>query len=75
MSGVTMSNAFAKIAKSSTTAEGLVSELYQRLSHSPQKAAFALDLLSIEKIEDLTAPPYISKGLNWLEKHLTVGDA
>ncbi|MCI2400875.1 AAA family ATPase [Aliiroseovarius subalbicans] len=74
MSGVSMSNAFAEITNSSKTAEGLVSDLYQRLSQSPQKAAFALDLLSIEKIEDLTAPPYIAKGLNWLEKRLTAGD-
>lgn len=74
ISGVGMSNAFAKIAKSSKTAEGLISELFERLSRSPQKASFALDLLSIEKIEDLTAPPYISEGLKWLEKHLAVGD-
>ena len=75
MSGVSMTNAFAKIAKSSKTAEGLLLELYRRLLKSPEKAAFALDLLSIEKIADLSAPPYISKGLEWLEKHLTDGDA
>ncbi len=75
MSGVTMTNAFAKIAKSSETAEVLLLDLYQRLLKSPEKAAFALDLLSIEEIKDLSAPPYISKGLEWLEKHLTAGDA
>ncbi|AEV38432.1 hypothetical protein PSE_3928 [Pseudovibrio sp. FO-BEG1] len=75
MSGVSMSNAFAKIASSSKTAEGLVEGLYQRLSQSPQKAAFALDLLSVENIDDLVAPPYIAKGLSWLEKRLNAGDA
>lgn len=69
--GCTMTNAFAKKAKDTNTACELAQKLFKRLSKNPQKAAFALDLLSIENFEELTEPPYIKNGLSWLEKHLT----
>ena len=68
LSGVTMTNAFAKIAKGARTADALSKDLFDRLSKNPQKAAFALDLLGVEKIKELVAPPYVINGLTWLEK-------
>lgn len=69
--GSTMTNKFAKIARDTKTACELAQELFKQLSKNPQKAAFALDLLSVENFEKISEPPYIKNGLSWLEKHLT----
>ena len=71
LGGVTMTNALAKIANDAKTANTLGKELFDRLSKNPQKAAFALDLLDVQNIKQLAAPPYVEAGLEWLEKQLT----
>lgn len=75
MSGTGMTNTFADLVKKSTTADELLKGIFKRLSKNPQKAAFALDLLSIKDMEALTAPPYITNGLTWLNTHLSQGDS
>ena len=69
-----MTRAFAKSISAEPTPEDLATALFDRLSKYPEKAAFALDLLYIENIKSLRAPPYIDKGLTWLAGRLTGGE-
>ncbi|MFH5774498.1 AAA family ATPase [Paracoccus sp. NGMCC 1.201697] len=69
-----MTRAFAKSISDASTPEDLATALFERLDKSPEKAAFALDLLYIEDIKVLRAPPYIEKGLIWLAGALTGGE-
>lgn len=66
-----MTRAFAKSISTEPTPENLATALFDRLAKYPEKAAFALDLLYIEDIKMLRAPPYIEKGLIWLASTLT----
>ncbi|MFT3687706.1 ATP-dependent nuclease [Paenirhodobacter sp.] len=69
-----MTRAFAKSISTASTPEDLATALFDRLAKYPEKAAFALDLLYIEDIKVLRAPPYIEKGLIWLAGALTGGE-
>lgn len=69
-----MTRAFAKFISDEPTSEDLATALFDRLAKYPEKAAFALDLLYIEDIKVLRAPPYIEKGLIWLSGALTGGE-
>jgi len=69
-----MTRAFAKSIAAEPTPEGLAKALFDRLDKYPEKAAFALDLLYIEDINVLRAPPYIDKGLTWLAGELKGGE-
>jgi predicted ATP-dependent endonuclease of OLD family len=49
---------------------GVIGErMYQALKDG-KKAEFALDILEIEKFDDITVPHYIAEGLQWLLKQL-----
>ncbi|MFC0159117.1 MULTISPECIES: ATP-dependent nuclease [Mameliella] len=69
-----MTRAFANSIAAEPTPEDLATALFDRLAKYPEKAAFALDLLYIEDIKVLRAPPYIEKGLIWLAGALTGGE-
>ena len=69
-----MTKAFAKSISSAPTPEALTKALFDRLAKYPEKAAFALDLLYIEDIKSLRAPPYIETGLTWLAGQLKGGE-
>lgn len=69
-----MTRAFAKSIAAELTPEDLATALFDRLAKYPEKAAFALDLLYIEDIKVLRAPPYVEKGLIWLADALTGGE-
>ena len=69
-----MTRAFEKFISDEPTPEDLATALFDRLAKYPDKAAFALDLLYIEDIKVLRAPPYIEKGLIWLSGALTGGE-
>lgn len=69
-----MTRAFAKSISAASTPEDLATALFDRLAKYPEKAAFALDLLYIENIKALQAPPYIDKGLTWLAGQLKGGE-
>lgn len=69
-----MTRAFAESISSEPTPEDLAKALFDRLDKYPEKAAFALDLLYVEDIKALRAPPYIDKGLTWLEGQLKGGE-
>ena len=69
-----MTRAFANSIATEHTPEDLAAALFDRLSKYPEKAAFALDLLYIEDIKLLRAPPYVEKGLIWLAGALTGGE-
>lgn len=71
LSGVTMTNAFAKIVKEGSDGDEIAQKLFERLRARAEKAAFALDLLASKKLEELVAPPYIADGLTWLEQQLS----
>ena len=71
LSGVTMTNAFAKIVREGSDGDEIAKKLFERLRERAEKAAFALDLLASKKLEELVAPPYIANGLTWLEKQLS----
>ncbi|WP_114011773.1 AAA family ATPase [Cohaesibacter intestini] len=66
-----MTRAFEKSISNEPTPEDLAKALFDRLVKYPEKAAFALDLLYVEDIKALRAPPYIDKGLTWLARQLT----
>ncbi len=68
-----MTRAFAKSIAEAQTPGDLAKALFDRLAKYPEKAAFALDLLYIEDIETLRAPPYIDTGLTWLVRQLKGG--
>ena len=68
-----MTRAFEKSISDEPTPEGLAKALFDRLNKYPEKAAFALDLLYVEDIKALRAPPYIDKGLTWLSGQLNGG--
>ena len=70
LSGVTMTNAIAKIAKEGTDGGEIAKEMFERLRKRPEKAAFALDILASKKLEELVAPNYVATGLNWLDNQL-----
>ena len=70
LSGETMTNAFAKIVQEGSDSEQIAQKLYDRLRASPEKAAFALDLLTGEKLCQLAPPSYIKEGLSWLHEQL-----
>ena len=72
LSGVTMTNAFAKIVRESESADELARQIFDRLRERAEKAAFALDLLTSEEVKALVVPPYIADGLTWLEQQLSV---
>lgn len=61
-----MTRTFAKSIAEAKAPEDLAKALFDRLAKKPEKAAFALDLLYIEDIKVLRAPPYINSGLIWL---------
>lgn len=69
-----MTRAFAKSIATEPTPENLAKALFDRLAKNPEKAAFALDLLYIEDIKALRAPPYIDTGLTWLASQLKSGE-
>lgn len=69
-----MTRAFEKFISDEPMPEDLATALFDRLAKYPDKAAFALDLLYIEDIKVLRAPPYIEKGLIWLSGALTGGE-
>ncbi len=69
-----MTRAFAKSIADEPTPEDLAKALFDRLAKYPEKAAFALDLLYIEDINALQAPPYIDIGLTWLAGQLKGGE-
>lgn len=70
LSGVTMTNKFAKIISEGANPEDIAKGLYERLRDRPQKAAFALDVLSSKEFEHLVPPTYIDVGLKWLAAQL-----
>ncbi len=70
LSGVTMTNAFAEIIRKGANVGDIAQGLYDRLRNSPQKAAFALDLLVSENFDQLVLPPYVKKGFCWLQERL-----
>ncbi|MEM0928040.1 MAG: AAA family ATPase [Pseudomonadota bacterium] len=70
LKGDTMTNKFAKIVTNGTDAEAVAQGLYERLRDHPQKAAFALDVLSSDQFEKFVPPSYITEGLSWLEGQL-----
>lgn len=70
-----MTRDFGKYIATAATPEDLAEELFNRLAKNTDKAAFALDLLYIEDIKALKAPPYIDKGLTWLVGKLNGGEA
>ena len=70
LSGQTMTNAFARIVREGANATDIAQELYDRLRNSSQKAAFSLDLLASEHLDQLVPPTYIEEGLCWLQKRL-----
>lgn len=70
LSGVTMTNAIAKIVKEGKDVGEIAKEMFERLRKRPEKAAFALDILASKKLDELVAPDYIAAGLTWLEKQL-----
>lgn len=61
-----MTRTFAKFISTALTPDELAEKLFDKLRTSPEKAAFALDLLYIKDINALRAPPYIDSGLTWL---------
>lgn len=69
-----MTRDFGEYIATALTPEDLATALFDRLAKKPEKAAFALDLLYIEDIKALRAPPYIDKGLTWLASQLTGGE-
>ncbi len=71
LSGVAMTNAFAKIVKEGSDGDEIAKKLFERLREHAEKAAFALDLLASKKLEQLVPPPYIANGLAWLEQQLS----
>lgn len=73
LSGVTMTNAFAKIVNEGADGVVIAQNLFERLRVRPEKAAFALDLLASTKLEELVAPTYLADGLSWLEGQLGSG--
>jgi len=70
LKGVTMTNQFAKTISEGTTSEDIAKGLYERLRDYPQKAAFALDVLSSKKFKKISPPTYIHDGLEWFAKQL-----
>lgn len=68
-----MTRAFEQSISNEPTPEDLAKVLFDRLGKYPEKAAFALDLLYVEDIKALRAPPYIDKGLTWLACRLKGG--
>lgn len=68
-----MTRAFARFIAEAQAPEDLAKALFDRLRKNPEKAAFALDLLYIEDIAALRAPPYIDTGLKWLARQLKNG--
>ena len=70
LSGVTMTNKFAMIISKGANPEDIAKGLYERLRDRPQKAAFALDVLSSKEFENLAPPAYIDAGLKWLAAQL-----
>ncbi len=68
-----MTRDFGKYIAAAATPEELAEKLFDRLAKNTDKAAFALDLLYIEDIKALQAPPYIDKGLTWLADQLKGG--
>ncbi|MDK3075382.1 hypothetical protein QO034_20080 [Sedimentitalea sp. JM2-8] len=69
-----MTRAFAEFIAEAQDPEDLAKALFDRLAKKPEKAAFALDLLYIEDIKTLRAPPYINTGLTWLAGQLKGGE-
>lgn len=69
-----MTRDFGNYISAATTPEELAEELFNRLAKNTEKAAFALDLLYIEDIKALRAPPYIDNGLTWLTGKLNGGE-
>lgn len=65
-----MTRAFAKSIAEAQAPGDLAKALFDRLANKPEKAAFALDLLYVEDIQVLRAPPYIHAGLIWLAAQL-----
>ncbi|MAO81277.1 MAG: ATP-dependent endonuclease [Henriciella sp.] len=70
LKGEAMTNKFAKMVTDGTDADAIAQGLYDRLRDRPQKAAFALDVLSSDQFEKFAPPTYISDGLKWLEGQL-----
>lgn len=69
-----MTRAFAEFMSNALTPQDLAKSLFEKLRKSPDKAAFALDLLYIKDIKALRAPPYINNGLTWLACQLKGGE-
>ena len=69
-----MTRAFARSIAAEPTPEDLATALFKRLAKYPEKAAFALDLLYMEDMKALRAPPYIDTGLTWLAGQLKGGE-
>lgn len=65
-----MTRAFAKSIAEAQAPQDLAKALFDRLDKYPEKAAFALDLLYVEDMKALRAPPYIDAGLTWLAGQL-----
>ena len=70
ISGKAMTKAFADIVRENTNVEEVAKKLYDHLRKSPEKAAFALDLLMSEDFGKLVPPPYVAGGLCWLQEQL-----
>ena len=74
LSGETMTNAFANIVQEGANAKDIAQQLCRRLRKSPQKAAFALDLLTAKNLTQIIPPPYIEEGLRWLQEQLETSE-
>ena len=70
LSGEAMTNAFAKIVQEGSDSEQIAQRLYDCLRRPPGKAAFALDLLIGNNLDQLVPPPYIKDGLSWFQELL-----
>ncbi len=71
LDGVGLIKRFKDAIATHTDAAALGSELFAALRNG-DKAAFALDLLSLEKEPaEFNAPKYIGEGLEWLQKQVT----
>ncbi|MFH1805873.1 MAG: AAA family ATPase [Pseudomonadota bacterium] len=70
---VSMTKGFLKFVSEAKTLGELHEKLFEILQKkSADKAGFALDLLTLPKLEELLPPLYISEGLAWLEKKMQV---
>lgn len=72
LKGGTMTNQFAKIVSEGENPNAIAKALYERLRDYPQKAVFALDILSSKQFENITPPDYLDAGLKWFAEQLAL---